>query len=170
MDPEIIRYILEHRTVYTPEAIRRRLVESGHDPAEVDAARRAVESGNLPPPPPGEPPWDLPEGRIPPSIPSELPPGKRAWETGRFWLAFVAYCALLYGISLLLFWQNFTEAGWIFALVALFAGSAACVVLWGRNRPAAMGLLSGILTVTLIPFVGCVVIAGLCFGFGPTGF
>ena len=38
MDPEIKRYLDAHGTTYTPEALRRGLLEAGYDPAEVDAA------------------------------------------------------------------------------------------------------------------------------------
>jgi hypothetical protein len=38
MNPEIKRYLDEHGATYTPEALRRGLLEAGYDPADVDAA------------------------------------------------------------------------------------------------------------------------------------
>jgi hypothetical protein len=42
--PEIDAYIREHADRYTPEALRRALLEAGYVPAEVDAALREMES------------------------------------------------------------------------------------------------------------------------------
>lgn len=38
MRPEIQEYLARHGREYTPEALRRGLVDAGHDPAEVDEA------------------------------------------------------------------------------------------------------------------------------------
>ena len=38
MDPVIKQYLDEHGTTYTRDALRRSLVDAGHDPAAVDAA------------------------------------------------------------------------------------------------------------------------------------
>ena len=38
MNPEIKRYLEEHGATYTPEALRKGLLDAGYDPAEVDAA------------------------------------------------------------------------------------------------------------------------------------
>ena len=38
MNPEIKRYLDEHGATYTPEALRRGLLEAGYDPAEVESA------------------------------------------------------------------------------------------------------------------------------------
>jgi len=38
MNPDIKRYLDEHGAAYTPEALRRGLLDAGYDPAEVDAA------------------------------------------------------------------------------------------------------------------------------------
>jgi hypothetical protein len=52
MRPEIEAYIREHGDRYTPEALRRALLEAGYEPTEVDAAlrelasRRAASAGN----------------------------------------------------------------------------------------------------------------------------
>jgi hypothetical protein len=40
MNPEIKAYLDEHGATYTPEALRRALVDAGHDPATVDIALR----------------------------------------------------------------------------------------------------------------------------------
>jgi type IV secretory pathway VirB2 component (pilin) len=40
MNPEIKAYLDEHGATYTPEALRRALVDAGHDPATVDLALR----------------------------------------------------------------------------------------------------------------------------------
>jgi hypothetical protein len=44
MRPEIEAYIREHGDRYTPEALRRALLEAGYEPTEVDAALRELES------------------------------------------------------------------------------------------------------------------------------
>src|SRR6266566_336413 len=52
MRPEIEAYIREHGDRYTPEALRRALLEAGYEPTDVDAAlqelesRRAASAGN----------------------------------------------------------------------------------------------------------------------------
>jgi len=43
MRSEIDAYIREHGAKYTTDALRRQLVEAGHDPSEVDAALREAE-------------------------------------------------------------------------------------------------------------------------------
>ena len=43
MRSEIDAYIREHRVKYTTDALRRQLVEAGHDPSEVDEALREAE-------------------------------------------------------------------------------------------------------------------------------
>lgn len=68
MRPEVIRYILTHRNTYTRGAITHQLISAGHDPAAIEAIWQAIETGQLPPPPPGEPPYDLG-----PSAPSPAP-------------------------------------------------------------------------------------------------
>ena len=44
MDPAIKRYIDEHGATYTPEALRKGLLDAGHDAAVVDAALAAFAS------------------------------------------------------------------------------------------------------------------------------
>ena len=51
MRPEIQEYLARHGREYTPEALRRGLVDAGHDPAEVDEALdewRATGGGSSP--------------------------------------------------------------------------------------------------------------------------
>lgn len=44
MKPEIAAYLREHGARYTTEALRKQLIDAGHDPAEVDAALRETEA------------------------------------------------------------------------------------------------------------------------------
>ncbi len=166
MNSEVIRYILKHRTIYTPEAIRKNLIEAGHNLADVDAAMRAVRSGRIPPPPPGEPPYEIPEGDPVETRPSEMAPGQSVADKPVFWAAFMGYAVALYGISFLLFQSVSGQVAVLFFLAALLAGIAGWVLLLRRNRPLALGLATGLLTVAALPFIGCIVIAGLCFGGG----
>lgn len=48
MRPEIGAYLREHGARYTTEALRRQLIEAGHDPTDVDAALRETESTRAP--------------------------------------------------------------------------------------------------------------------------
>ena len=51
MRPEIQEYLARHGREYTPEALRRGLVDAGHDPTEVDEALdewRATGGGSSP--------------------------------------------------------------------------------------------------------------------------
>jgi len=45
MRSEIDAYIREHGAKYTTDALRRQLIDAGHDPSEVDAAMREAASG-----------------------------------------------------------------------------------------------------------------------------
>ena len=48
MRPEIEAYLRENGAKYTNEALRRQLINAGHDPAEVDAALRETEAARTP--------------------------------------------------------------------------------------------------------------------------
>jgi hypothetical protein len=52
MRPEIEAYLREHGAKYTTDALRRQLIDAGHDPAEVDAALREAEATGTPKTPP----------------------------------------------------------------------------------------------------------------------
>jgi hypothetical protein len=48
MKPEIESYLREHGARYTTAALRKRLIDAGHDPAEVDAALQETEAARAP--------------------------------------------------------------------------------------------------------------------------
>jgi hypothetical protein len=48
MNPAIKRYLEDHGSTYTPEALRKGLLDAGYDPGEVEAALAAFASGRAP--------------------------------------------------------------------------------------------------------------------------
>jgi hypothetical protein len=61
---EIDDYLRANRDAFTREALTRRLVESGHDAAEVDAAWARIERGPISHAEAGEAPVEAPKGRV----------------------------------------------------------------------------------------------------------
>ena len=139
MNSEIARYIVENRGTYTRDAIRRQLVDAGHDPAEIDETWRALESGEA-----------------------------RVTLSRRFWLGFLTYVILLYGLTFLAFEYVSTLSedtygvGTMILFLMLVVGLIISVALVHRNRPVMLGLAGGLLTAILLPFVVLVIISGLC--------
>ena len=74
MDPTIRRYLDEHGATYTPQALRKGLLDAGHDPAAVDAALAAFSSER--------------------SATSAGPRPARAYVWSVFWIGAVAILAL----------------------------------------------------------------------------
>ncbi len=136
VNPKIIDYIQRHRATYTKEAIREGLVRDGFASAEIEAGFQAVEAGQAPP---------------------------KARLSGRFWLIFLGYIVVLYGLTLLLF--GLTPSGLFIVpilAVPLVIAAGISVLIAALSRSAALGATSGIVLVFAMPFVFLVVIAGSC--------
>jgi uncharacterized membrane protein YhaH (DUF805 family) len=146
MDPEVIRYIAENRERYTREAIDAHLLNAGHTQAEIDAA------------------WSQVGGDERPS-----PSDDRAFRQ-----AFMGSVAAMYGVTFLVYAVNFyvrlDELGYeglafiisaIF-LVPMLIAAQTSIALVRRKRSAGKGVVGGLLTALVIPFVFLVIVAGLC--------
>jgi uncharacterized membrane protein YhaH (DUF805 family) len=145
MDPKVIRYITENRTQYTREAIDEHLLKAGHSRRDIDAA------------------WSRLGDEVRPT-----PAEDRAFRR-----AFLGSVAAMYGITFLVYAVSFyvgTEEGYkslaliiaaIF-LVPMLIAAQTSIALVRRNRSAAVGAASGLLTALVIPFVFLVIVAGLC--------
>ena len=141
MRSEIQRYLEEHGAQYTPEALRRGLLDAGYDPVEVDTAL-------------GE--WQ--------SRTSE--PASAENERRRFWwLALGLHAAVLVLIGILSFAiGSFAVGGWmailILAIVLLIglgiSGAVGRGVLRGRGLPIAL----------LVPAISALLIGGSCLALG----
>ena len=157
MNDEMVRYVIENRDRYTREAIERRLLEAGHTPADVAAAfRRAGMPGTsaASPFPPIAGGSDEPPGRRPPS--------DRIADSPWFWLSLVGIVLGGYGGAALASYALGIGLGAVLPLGLLAGALLAALLLLRRNRPLALGLLTGVMTAMLIPFVLVVVLAGLC--------
>ena len=152
MDPEVIRYIAENRERYTREAIDGHLLNAGHTRGDIDAAWSRL-GGNE----------RRPASDARPS-PSDGP---------AFWPVFLGSVVAMYGITFLVyagfFYRSSDEGYEVFAVIAsgiflvfLLLAAMISVALVRRNRSAAMGAASGLLTALVIPFVFLVIVAGLC--------
>lgn len=143
MNPEIVRYIEEHREVYTREAIDRNLREAGYDPAEMAEAWRSIEAS-----------------------------ATKREVSRRFWVVFLIYIAGLYGMTFVLsdYWLEVRaslgealNSGtlWIVSMSLLIAAVVSILLVWG-SRKAAFAAVNVFLVAILVPFVFVVVISGLC--------
>ncbi len=160
MNRQIVEYILQNRDRYTREAIRRSLIDAGHDPAEVDGAWESVESGRVPPP-----------GLIAGGS-DDPPPGRGPTSTATFWLVFLAYVLGLNALAFLLVGNNESlneltggDARTLL-LMALSIGALLSIGLVAVSRVARVGAASGILVAALIPFTFVFIIAGFCASLG----
>ncbi|MDQ3328487.1 MAG: hypothetical protein M3506_08205 [Chloroflexota bacterium] len=143
MSQEIIRYIRENRGAYTNEAISRSLLDAGNDPAAIEAAWRAVESGE-------------PQARTARE--------RSIVRTPSFWLTLLGYPAALIGLAILVGYLGAPE----YALLLIVAGlgiagiTALGLVIARRGLAVAAGVGGALLLLVLIPFVLLVIVAGIC--------
>ena len=142
MNPEILRYITANRDWYTREAITRRLIDAGHDPAEIEQA------------------WELIDPRSAGDLPRDRP----------FWRYFTLGVAVVYGLTFLVYALGSGLGIGIILGVFLALGAWISIRMVNPREADAMGAASGMLIAALIPFMFLVVIAGLCsmmVGFPP---
>ena len=135
MNQQILRYITDNRDTYTREVITRRLIEAGHDPAEIERA------------------WESIEPRIVPRSEGGLP------EDIAFW--FTVYVVVLYGLTFVVYALGIGELAIILGIFLLL-GAMISTRMVRSSRAVAKGAASGLLIAVLIPFVTLVIIAGLC--------
>ena len=139
MNREIRGYILKHRDKYTPEAIRQKLTEAGHDPAEIDETWATIEAQER---------------------------SSRDWRD-RLVLYVLALYGITLGLYICVFTTLANLSGgmgiypWVFS-AALLAAMAASLWLVRRNLAASMGLTGAISVSVLVPFALVVIISGLC--------
>ena len=135
MNQQILRYITDNRDTYTREVITRRLIDAGHDPAEIERA------------------WESIEPRIVPRSEGGLP------EDIAFW--FTVYVVVLYGLTFVVYALGIGELAIILGIFLLL-GAMISTRMVRSSRAVAKGAASGLLIAVLIPFVTLVIIAGLC--------
>ena len=135
MNQQILRYITDNRDTYTREVITRRLIEAGHDPAEIEQA------------------WESIEPRIVPRSEGGLP------EDIAFW--FTVYVVVLYGLTFVVYALGIGELAIILGIFLLL-GAMISTRMVRSSTAVAKGAASGLLIAALIPFVLLVIIAGLC--------
>lgn len=141
MNPEIERYLDEHGATYTPEALRKGLLDAGYDPAEVDAALRAWEAERVAPQPDAE--------------------GLRTFAR---WAVGLHLGALAATFLLLVALKGPATAG----TVALGVGVLAIALLigWAISSMIGRALLRGAGTTIalIVPAISAITLGGACFG------
>jgi hypothetical protein len=153
---EIRAYIRQHRSTYTLEALRDRLIRDGAPPDAVGRVLVEMTEGRQPPPPPPDSPYLGPA----PSPPS----GSAArWSIKTIFALIVGVVlANLAGLGLTLYLAIESD---LFALVWVFAGGALVAEVVGtvyfasRNRSVSLGLLLGIVAT---PIVVMLLLLGTC--------
>ena len=146
MDPEVIRYIAENRERYTREAIDAHLLNAGHSQAEIDAAWSQVAGDER-----------------------RAPSGGRA-----FWEPLIGAIVVLYGGTYLVYSASLSFDGEPgvdldlsgivrgILLIALLLAGLISLAFVRPSRSAGRGVIGGLLTALVIPFVFLVIVAGLC--------
>jgi hypothetical protein len=141
MKPEIETYLREQGATYTPEALRRALVDAGHDPVEVDAALKDWQAG-------------------------ATNPASAKTDLRRFWRwAFGLHLAVLVAIGILsLVIGSFAGGSWgllvILAVVLLIGLGISGLVGSGVLRS------SGLFVALLMPAISALLIGGTCLALG----
>jgi hypothetical protein len=165
----IVEYIRQNRQLYTREAITSQLLTAGYAPADVEAAWQSLESG-IPVPPPGyvgttglsSGNWD--------SGYQDQPRPRRLASSPQFWGYMVGFILLSYILPGVLFWLGASGSDGLIVNIAIgmflllqLAALVGGAVSFSRNRPRAIGLMSGVLMVlVVIPFCAFALFFGLC--------
>lgn len=141
MNPEIERYLDEHGATYTPEALRKGLLDAGYDPVEVDAALQETEAARAP-----------------------QFAGTRAIRS-RFWRwALGIHVAVLAGIGILSLAIGSFATNWgllvVLAVVLLIGAGISGLI----GRGATQG--SSLAFALLVPAISALLIGGSCLALG----
>lgn len=151
---QIRAYIRQHRTTYTLEALRDRLIRDGAPPDAVGRVLVEMTEGRQPPPP------DSPYLGPAPSPPSGPAP---KWSIKTIFALIVAVVlANLAGLGLTFYLAIESDlffVVWVFAGGALVAEVAGTVYFASRNRSVSLGLLLGIVAT---PIVVMLLLLGAC--------
>ena len=139
MNPEIKRYLEEHGATYTPEALRKGLLDAGYDPAEIDIAL----SG-----------WNAGEASGPEAV--------RKRTFGQW--ALRLHIASLVGVFLLLVALKGTTAIGL-ALLGCAVLGVALVIGWLISSAIGRALLphGGVFIALVVPAISAILLGGSCF-------
>lgn len=139
MTPDIKRYLDDHGATYTPEALRKGLVDAGHDPAGVDEALRE---------------WAAAGGAARPEA------GAR--RTFNRWAVGLHVAALVATFVLLVVLKGTGAMGT--ALLGVAVLSVALLIGWAITALIGRALLgAGVLVALIAPAISALLLAGTCF-------
>ena len=140
MNPEIKRYLDEHGATYTPEALRKGLLDAGYDPAEVDSAVQA---------------WQAERGGPQPDAEGRLTFGR--WAIGLHVAAVVAVFVLLVAL------KGTNAIG--LALLGCAVLSVALLIGWAISSFIGRMLLpgTGAVVALIVPAISALALGGSCF-------
>jgi hypothetical protein len=140
VNPEIKRYLDEHGATYTPEALRKGLLDAGYDPAEVDAALQAWRSERAGPQPDAE--------------------GRRTFSRWALWL----HVAAVVAVFVLLVALKGTNAIGL-ALLGCAVLSVALLIGWAISSFIGRLLLpgTGAAVALIVPAISALALGGSCF-------
>ncbi|HET7082570.1 MAG TPA: hypothetical protein VFJ00_02520 [Candidatus Limnocylindria bacterium] len=138
MNPGIRQYLDENGATYTPEALRKGLLDAGYDPAEIDAAMREWQARRT--------------GGI----------GSDDVRTFGRWAILLHLGALVATFVLLLFLKGVGQAGVLLVGVGVLA--VAMLIGWAISSMIGRALLRGGTIVALIvPAISALLLGGSCF-------
>lgn len=140
MNPEIKRYLDEHGATYTPETLRKGLLDAGYDSAEVDTALRAWEAERAAPRPDAE--------------------DRRTFGRWALWLHVGALVAM---VVLLVVLRGPTAIG--LALIAAVVLGIALLIGWAISSLIGRVLLprTGPMIALIVPAISAIALGGSCF-------
>jgi hypothetical protein len=147
---DIDEYLRANRDAFTREALTRRLVESGHDPAEVDAAWARIERGSISHAEAGPARVEAPKGRV-----------------GIGTSSLVVLTVLVYGISILAAFAAIQYGGGVSILMIVYViamvfalASSVRRVRSAPTRRSGWAPIWGAVGISFVIFVG---LSGACF-------
>jgi hypothetical protein len=137
---KIKRYLDEHGATYTPEALRKGLLDAGYDPAEVDSALQAWQAERTGPQPDAE--------------------GRRTFSRWALWLHVAAVVAVF---VLLVALKGTNSIG--LALLGCAVLSVALLIGWAISSFIGRMLLpgTGAVVALIVPAISALALGGSCF-------
>jgi len=160
-NPDLEAWIRANRAQFTEDALRRRLLEAGYGPAEVDAAFATVEEEAAPP----TDATAFGAAGVTPAQPAAGAPSQvgTSNRTRDAWLAFLVALGGILGVPFLLAFAGFATAGLAVGLAAAVAGLVAYANFQGGPRPGlATGVGYALLLILLSPVIAVVGLFGFC--------
>jgi len=139
MNPEIKAYLDEHGATYTPEALRRALVDAGHDPATVDLALREWQANR--------------------AVSDHSKEDRRTFGRWAFALHLGALVAMFVLVVLL---KGTTAIG--LAVIAAVILGIALLIGWAISSLIGRALLPrvGLMIALIVPFISALALGGTC--------